>query len=44
LIVTKDGNVDDYFAKVSKSANIPLLLIDQSLQVGKALANLLASS
>jgi hypothetical protein len=44
LVVTKDGNVDDYFEKVSKSANIPLLLIDQSLQVGKALANLMASS
>lgn len=44
LIVTKDGNVDDYFEKVSKSANIPLLLIDQPLEVGKALANLMASS
>ena len=44
LIVTKDGNVDDYFEKVSKSANIPLLLIDQSLEVGKTLANLMTSS
>ena len=44
LVVTKDGNVDDYFEKVSKTANIPLLLIDQSLEVGKALANLMASS
>lgn len=43
LVVTRDGNVDDYFEKVSKSANIPLLLIDQSLEVGKALANLMAS-
>jgi hypothetical protein len=44
LVVTKDGNVDDYFEKVSKSSDIPLLLIDQSLEVGKALANLMASS
>lgn len=44
LIVTKDGNVDDYFEKVSKTSNAPLLLIDQSLEVGKALAKLMASS
>ena len=44
LVVTKDGNVDDYFEKVSRSTNAPLLLLDQSLQVGKALANLMASS
>jgi hypothetical protein len=44
LVVTKDGNIDDYFEKVSKSANIPLLVIDQSLEVGKALANLMTAS
>lgn len=44
LVVTKDGNVDDYFEKVSKTSSAPLLLIDQSLEVGKAIANLMASS
>jgi hypothetical protein len=43
LVVTKDGNVDDYFEKVSKTSNAPLLLIDQSLEVGKVLANLMTS-
>lgn len=43
LVVTKDGNVDDYFDRVSKSSNAPLLLVEQSLDVGKALAGLMAT-
>jgi hypothetical protein len=44
LVVTKDGNVDDYFEKVSKTSNAPLLLIDQPLEIGKVLANLMTPS
>jgi hypothetical protein len=36
--------VDDYFEKVSKASSAPLLLIDQSLEVGKVLAKLMTSS
>lgn len=44
ILVTRDGNTDNYFEQVSKSSKIPLLVIDQSLEVGKALANLMTST
>src|SRR5919112_881052 len=44
LLVSKDGNADEYFTELSKKNNVPLTLIDQSLEVGKALAALLAQT
>lgn len=41
ILVTRDGNTDSYFDNVAKSSEIPLLVIDQSLEVGKALASLM---
>jgi hypothetical protein len=42
IVVSKEGNADDYFTELSKTKNIPLTQIDQALQVGTALAGLLA--
>jgi hypothetical protein len=44
LLVSKDGNADEYFTELSKKNNIPLTVIDQSLEAGKALAALMAQS
>lgn len=42
IVVSKDGNADDYFTELSKSKGIPLTVIEQSLEVGKTLASLIA--
>ncbi len=44
ILVSKDGNADDYFTELAKSKGIPLTVIDQALQVGTALAGLIAAS
>lgn len=38
LVVWEEGNADGYFTKVSAEKKIPLTLIKQPLEVGKALA------
>ncbi len=44
IVVSKDGNFDDYFTETAKSKGISLTVIEQSLDVGKALAALIAKS
>jgi hypothetical protein len=41
LVVSKEGNADDHFSKLAKEKSIPLTLIEQPLDVGKALASLI---
>ena len=42
LVVSKDGNQDDYFGEVSRKTAAPLIVIERSLDVGKTLASLIA--
>jgi hypothetical protein len=42
LIVSKDGNADDYFGEVSKKTGAPLVVIERALDIGKTLASLVA--
>jgi Domain of unknown function (DUF6305) len=42
LIVSKDGNADDYFGEVSKKTGAPLVVIERALDVGKTVASLIA--
>jgi hypothetical protein len=42
LVVSQDGNADDYFTELSKKAGMPLTVIERSLDVGKTLASLIA--
>ena len=42
LIVSKDGNQDDYFGEVSRKTGAPLVVIERALDVGKTLASLVA--
>lgn len=44
IVVSKDGNADNYFDGIAKDKSIPLTIIDQSLDVGKAIAALIAKS
>jgi hypothetical protein len=44
IVVSKDGNADGYFTDLSKTKSIPLTEIQQSLEVGKTLASLIAQS
>jgi hypothetical protein len=44
IVASKDGNEDGYFTGLSKSKSIPFTEIQQSLEVGKALASLVAQS
>lgn len=44
IVVSKDGNADNYFDGIAKDKGISLTIIDQSLDVGKALAALIAKS
>jgi hypothetical protein len=44
IVVSKDGNEDDYFTGLSKSKGIPLTVIERTLDVGKALASLIPES
>ena len=42
LVVSKDGNADDYFGELSRRTGAPLTVIERSLEVGKTLASLIA--
>lgn len=41
LVVTKDGNPDGYFDEASEELGIPLVLLDQAIEVGSTIAGLL---
>jgi hypothetical protein len=42
LVVSQEGNADNYFSEVSKQKAIPLTVIERSLDVGKTLAAMVA--
>jgi hypothetical protein len=42
LVVSQDGNADDYFGELAKRTGAPLTVIERSLEVGKTLASLIA--
>lgn len=44
IVVSKDGNADNYFDGIAKEKGTSLTIIDQSLDVGKAIAALIAKS
>jgi hypothetical protein len=44
LVVSQDGNADDFFTELSKRTGAPLTVIERSLDVGKTLASLIAQS
>jgi hypothetical protein len=44
IVVSKDGNEDNYFTELSKSKGIPVTVIDRALDVGKTISALLTQS
>ena len=44
IVVSKDGNADNYFDGIAKEKGASLTIIEQSLDVGKAIAALIAKS
>jgi uncharacterized protein DUF6305 len=44
IVVSQDGNGDNYFTDLAKAKSIPLTVVEKSLDVGKALAGLIGQS